>query len=56
MPDGLLKDKINGIRVPQFKLAYICDTTYPSHKNLVKLCSEVHYMWWINQYLELHEW
>ena len=48
-----LKDNINGVRVLQFQLAYICDTTYPSHKNLVKLCREVHHMLWLNQELEL---
>ena len=41
-----LKDKINVVCVPQFQLAFNCDTTHPSHKNLVKLCLEVHYMWW----------
>ena len=46
-----LKDKINGVHVPQFKLTYICSTTNPSQKSLVKLCNEVHYMWWGNQYL-----
>ena len=40
-----LKDKINGVRVPQFQLDYICGTTHPSHKHLVKLCCEVHYIW-----------
>ena len=28
-----LKDKINGVRVPQFQLVQISDTTHPSHKN-----------------------
>ena len=27
-----LKDKINGVHVTQFQLAYIIDTTHPSHK------------------------
>ena len=36
----------NGFRVPHFQLAYIYDTTYPSHTKLFKLCREVHYMWW----------
>ena len=53
MSTRFLRDKINGVRVPQFQLDYIRDTTDPSHKNLVKLCCEVHYMWWVNQYLEL---
>ena len=51
-----LKDDINGVRIPQFQLDYIFDTINPSHKSLVKLCREVHYMWWENQYLELQEW
>ena len=51
MPTILLKDKTDGFRVPPFQIAYICDTTHTSHKNLVKLCREVHYMWWVNQYL-----
>ena len=25
-------------------------------EKLVKLCYGVHYMWWVNQYLELQEW
>ena len=50
------KKKINGVRVPQFQLAFICDTTSTSHKNLVKLCREVYCMWWVNKYLELQEW
>ena len=51
-----LKGKNNEVHVLQFQLAYICDTTHSSHKNLVELCSEVHYMWWGNQYLYLQEW
>ena len=27
-----LKYKINGVRVPQFQLAYICDSIHPSQK------------------------
>ena len=49
----LLKYKIDGVLVPKFQLAYIYDTTNPSHKILVKLCCEVRYMWWRNKYLEL---
>ena len=30
------KDKIHGVRVPKFKLAYICVTTHPSHKKWLK--------------------
>ena len=51
-----LKDNINGVRVPKFQLDYIRDTTHPSHKYLVKFCRELHYMWWVKQYLELQEW
>ena len=54
MPTILLKDKIDGGRAQKFQLAYICDKTHPSHK-LVTLCCEVHYMWWVNQYLELQD-
>ena len=32
------KYKINGVRVPQFQLAYIHDTTYPLHKKVLKVC------------------
>ena len=49
----LLKDKMYGVRVTKFQPAYICNTTYPSHKNLVKFCCEVYYMCWGNQELEL---
>ena len=45
----LLKDKIDELRVLQFQLDYIRDTIGPSHKDLVKLYSGVHYMWWVNQ-------
>ena len=51
-----LKDNINGARFPQPQLAHICDTTHPSHENLVKIFYDVHYMWWVNQYLKLQEW
>ena len=56
MSTRFLKDKMNGVHVQRFKIAYICDTTDSSHKTLVKLCHEVHHMWWGNQYLELQEW
>ena len=56
MSTGSLKDNIDGFRVPKFKLSYIRDTTHTSHKNLVKFCHELYYMWWVNQYLELQEW
>ena len=56
MPTILLKGEINGVRIPKFQLAYICDTTHHSHKSLVKLCREVHYMWWGDKYLELRQW
>ena len=51
-----LKFAINGVRVPQFKLYYIRNTTHTSHTKLVKFCHEVHSMWWGSQYLELQEW
>ena len=44
MANIFLKDNINGVCVPQFQLAYIFDTTHPSHKHFVKLYREVHYM------------
>ena len=50
-----LKDNIEGFHVTLFKLDYILDTNYPLHKILVKLCHEVHYMWWRNQDLEIQE-
>ena len=40
-----LKDSIDGVRVPQFKLSYIIDTTHPSCKYLLQLCHDVNYMW-----------
>ena len=45
----LLKYKISVFRVPSFQLAYIRNTTHPSHKQLVRLCREVYYMRWLNQ-------
>ena len=56
MPTRLLNDNTDGVRVPKFKRSYTHDTTHPSHKILVKLCREVRYMWWVNQYLEQQEW
>ena len=55
MSTRFLKYKINGVRVTQFKLDYICDTTNHSRENLVKLCREVHYMQQGNKYLEQQE-
>ena len=55
MSTVLLNGNIYVFRVPQLQLAYICDTTDPLHKKLVKLCREVHCMWWGNQELELQE-
>ena len=40
----------------QFQLAYINETTNTSHNFFIRLCCEVHYMWWENQKLELQEW
>ena len=56
MSTKLLKYKIDGFYVPQFQLDYIFGTTKTSHKNAVKLCRDVHYMWWVNQELELQKW
>ena len=56
MSNIFLKYKINRVCVPQFQLAYICNTTNSSHKHAVKLCCGVNHMWWVNQYLELQEW
>ena len=50
MSTRFLKDSTDGVCVPQFQLTYIHNTTHPSHTFLVKLCREVHYMWWVNQY------
>ena len=55
MSTRFLKCNIDGVCVPQFQLDYFRDTTHTSHKNLFKLCCELHYMWWGNQYLELQE-
>ena len=55
MSTRCLKDKIDGVCVPQFKLAYIRETTHTLHKHLVKLCCEEYYVWWENQHLELQE-
>ena len=56
MSTRLLKDKIDGVRVTKFQLAYTSNTTNPPHKKLVKLCHEVHHIWLGNQDLELREW
>ena len=44
-----LKYNIYIVCNPQFQLAYIRNTTHPSHKKLVELCCEVHYTWWGDQ-------
>ena len=49
-------NNIDGVSVPKNSSSYICDTTHPSHNFFIKLCWEVHYMWWVNQYLEQQEW
>ena len=51
-----LKDKIYGVRVLQFQLSYTCILTHPAYKSLIGFYCEVHYMWWVNQDLELQEW
>ena len=48
-----LKENIDGIYAPKFKLAYICNTTIHSHKELIKFFCNVKYMWRGKQYLEL---
>ena len=55
MSTRVLKDKINGFHIIQFQLAYIIDKVHPSHKISVKLCYELHHIWWENQDLELQE-
>ena len=49
MSTRLLKENIDGVSVTQFQLAYILKKNHLSNKTLVKLCSEVHYMWWRNK-------
>ena len=49
MSNIFLKDMINEVHVTQFKLDYIYNTTHISHKNVCKLCREIHHMWWVNQ-------
>ena len=39
-----LKGKIDGFHITKFQLDYICNTTHPPHKILVKLCCQLHYM------------
>ena len=56
MPNIFLKDNINRLRFTKFYLAYIRNKTHTPHKEMVKLCREVHYMWLGNQELELQEW
>ena len=55
MSTRFLKGEINVVHIPQFKLAYIRNTTHYS-LFFVKLCREVHYVWWGNQDLEQQEW
>ena len=45
MSTRFLKNKINGLRVPQFQLANIFYTTNPSHKIFIKFCREVNSVW-----------
>ena len=52
----ILKDNINGFRITNFQLACIRNTPHPSHKNLVTLCHDVHYMWKVNRHLKVQEW
>ena len=39
MSNRFLKEYIDGVRVPQSQLSYICDTTNSLHKNLVEFFS-----------------
>ena len=50
-----LKYNTYGVHVPQSQLAYVHDTKHPSSKILVGLCSDMHYMWLRDEYLELQE-
>ena len=56
MSARLLKYNIDGVCVPQFQLGYIHNTTHPLHKSLVKLCSDLHQMWWGKKLLKLQKW
>ena len=49
MSNKSLKENIGSVHGPQFQLAYIHNTTNPSHENLVKFYCDVHYIWWWNQ-------
>ena len=46
MSTRFLKYDIYAVRVPQFQLAYIHDTTNNLHSNLANLCCDVYYMRW----------
>ena len=56
MSNMFLTENIGGDHIPQFNIDLICNKNIPSHKHMVKLCREVHYMWWWNQELDLQEW
>ena len=51
MSNRFLKQNTDGSCVPQFQLAYIFETTHPLHKNLIKLCHDVKYIWWGDHHL-----
>ena len=51
MSTRFLKGRIDGVRVPQFQITYIHNTTYSLLKIFVKICCEVHYMCWGDQEL-----
>ena len=44
MSTRLLKNDIDEVRLPQFQLGFICNTTHPLHKTLFMLCRVVHYI------------
>ena len=51
-----LECNFDGVHVLKSQLSHIFNTTHPSQNILVKLCHDVHYMWWGDQELELQEW
>ena len=54
MTTRFLRDNIDGVRVPKFQLFTLLTQRIIEIK-MVRLCREVNYMWWGNQYLELQE-
>ena len=56
MSTRLLNDNIDSVHVPQSQLIYILGTTYVSHKHLVELFHDLHYMYWGNQEFNFKDW